>query len=150
MERPTKPRPDFPLFAHANGQWAKKIQGKLHYFGAWDKPQMAEENYNRQNTELENNGRAKHKQSKRPREKPKKPSPDYPFCPHPSGLWACKFGRQARYFGPWDDPEGAEKAYQDYASNQCTKAAGDRKVGNNTETPQKPRKDFPLWPHPIG
>lgn len=44
-QKPQKPRPDFPLFAHASGVWAKKIKGSLKYFGPWDKPSEAEARY---------------------------------------------------------------------------------------------------------
>src|SRR5438067_375211 len=35
FRKPAKPYPEYPLFAHDNGTWAKKIRGRLHYFGPW-------------------------------------------------------------------------------------------------------------------
>jgi integrase len=52
LDKPAKPREDFPLFPHANGTWAKKIRGKLHYFGPWADPDGAIEKYNKDKDDL--------------------------------------------------------------------------------------------------
>ncbi|MHC4647020.1 MAG: tyrosine-type recombinase/integrase [Planctomycetota bacterium] len=39
--KPAKPYPEFPLYAHASGQWAKVIRRKTIYFGPWAEPEKA-------------------------------------------------------------------------------------------------------------
>ena len=52
-DKPSKPYPTFPLYAHATRRWAKKIRGKLHYFGPWDDPDGALKKYDEQKEDLE-------------------------------------------------------------------------------------------------
>ncbi len=39
-KKPAKTK-GFPLTPNGNGQWSKKINGKVYYFGTWDDPDGA-------------------------------------------------------------------------------------------------------------
>jgi len=43
--KPVKPYEEFPLFAHQNGQWCKKIKAKHWFFGVWSDPDAALRKY---------------------------------------------------------------------------------------------------------
>jgi integrase len=48
-----------------------------------------------------------------PPPKPSKPYPEFPLTAHPAGYWCKKIRGKIHYFGPWSDPDGALKKYEE-------------------------------------
>ena len=44
-KKPTRPYPSLPLTPHNNGHWCKKVRRRVRFFGAWDNPDAALQNY---------------------------------------------------------------------------------------------------------
>jgi integrase len=100
--KPQKPYPDFPLGPASNGQWCKKIDGKLRYFGKWDNPEAALAKYL-----AEVKGDKPKVASTQKSGKPAKPWKGYPLTAHGRGQWVKRVKGKLHSFGPWSDPQAA-------------------------------------------
>ena len=119
--RPAKPNPDFPLYAHKSGRWAKKISGKTRFFGPWRDPDGALRRYLTEKEDLEGGRKPQRGEpgvttvpaNDKPITSscPAKPYPEFPLYAHASGRWAKKIRGKTHFFGPWRNPHQALTRY---------------------------------------
>ena len=97
-KKPAKPYRDFPLYPHAAGQWAKRILGRVRYFGSWKAGwEEALRNYEAQRERLYT-GR-----------EPAQEAPEGGVCVKDAVNYFLKIKQDAR-----DAGEIAEKTYREY------------------------------------
>ncbi len=123
-ERPSKPWPEFPLFPHSTGRWAKKIKGKLHYFGPWSDPDGAYQRYlvrtvNAEQLPARKTAKKAAKNTPHRPDRVPKPWPGFPLYLHSSGQWAKKIRGEFHYFGT-----EAQAAFNLYQSQKADLEAG--------------------------
>ena len=87
-KKPAKPFADFPLFAHDNGQWAKKHEGKLHDFGRWDDAEGSLARYQAFVAEQATENSTAEPKTEKPRIQ--KPYPEFALTPHHGSKQWCK------------------------------------------------------------
>jgi integrase len=78
--------------------------------------------------------------------KPAKPYPEFPLTAHPAGYWCKKIKGKVHYFGRWNDPEGALRAFEAFVAGKPV----EKPAPSPSSKPSKPYPDYPLTPHPTG
>ena len=101
MENPQRPE-GCPLFPHADKQWAKKVKGKLRYYGPWSDLPGAIASYEADTTPTPTTT-----PSVAAKAKPAKPAKDYPDYPLTDwlGSWSslsAGLPRMARACTKWN------------------------------------------------
>lgn len=135
--KPSKPYPEFPLFAHTAGQWGKKIEGKIKYFGVWDDPEAALRAYKEyigEETTPTTTGITKPSDSPTSwRDRIPKVPKNFPLTAVAPGRWAKTINGRRYYFGTISDPTAALMKYQAEKDDLAAGRVPESRGGGPTE-----------------